>query len=452
MDKLVPYPKFQAFDANGNPLSGGKVYTYEPGGTTPLTTYKERALSNAHDNPIVLDSRGEIENAHGIYCSDPIKIVLKDSDDTTIWTMDSMAPANLSVFEDSDGDTSIDVSTGNKIVFECAGGDQMTLSDGDLTPETNNDLDLGTSAKKFKEVHFIDAIVGEVGAGPTTAANEMSVYAKETDSRSELFARSESDATELQLTNHDFLNVAPPLPGLAIRAKFEYSDADTLIVNPGAYHHAGTIEQMVYWDSALTFNCGSDGSNANSTGVQGTLVNGWNYIYIDDSALSGPVITAARLLNNNTAPTWSDAKKGWYSGNDRCIFAVYVASNDISEFHQEGDKFLYADEIEDLAATDPGDDFSQEATLTIPAFARVGMVTFYGVFGATDGQFSWRTEGQTGSTGHRVLNINSSDQHGMNTVEVIASSNLKIDVKHSSAASTSTIAVYTNGFRLPTGF
>ena len=35
---LSPAPKLQFFDSNGNPLTGGKVYTYAAGTTTPLST------------------------------------------------------------------------------------------------------------------------------------------------------------------------------------------------------------------------------------------------------------------------------------------------------------------------------------------------------------------------------------------------------------------------------
>jgi hypothetical protein len=47
-----------ANDANGNPLAGALIYTYETGTTTPLATYTTSALSVANANPIVADSAG----------------------------------------------------------------------------------------------------------------------------------------------------------------------------------------------------------------------------------------------------------------------------------------------------------------------------------------------------------------------------------------------------------
>jgi hypothetical protein len=38
---LSSVPKLQFFDANGNPLVGGKLFTYAAGTTTPLATYTD---------------------------------------------------------------------------------------------------------------------------------------------------------------------------------------------------------------------------------------------------------------------------------------------------------------------------------------------------------------------------------------------------------------------------
>ena len=80
----------QFFDNNGNPLSGGKIYTYEAGTSTPLATYTSSAGNTAHTNPIVLDSggrvpSGEIWNALRLY-----KFVLKTSAEVTIATYDNV--------------------------------------------------------------------------------------------------------------------------------------------------------------------------------------------------------------------------------------------------------------------------------------------------------------------------------------------------------------------------
>ena len=80
----------QLFDNNGNPLSGGKIYSYEAGTTTPLATYTSSIGNTAHTNPIILDSAGrvpggEIWNQLRLY-----KFVLKTSADVTIATYDDV--------------------------------------------------------------------------------------------------------------------------------------------------------------------------------------------------------------------------------------------------------------------------------------------------------------------------------------------------------------------------
>ena len=50
----------QFLDNNGNVLSGGKIYTYEAGTTTPLATYTSSSGNTAHTNPIVLDAAGRV--------------------------------------------------------------------------------------------------------------------------------------------------------------------------------------------------------------------------------------------------------------------------------------------------------------------------------------------------------------------------------------------------------
>jgi hypothetical protein len=85
---LSPTIKQRFFDSNGDPLSGGKLYTYSAGTTTPKATYTDDSGDTANANPIVLDSNGECNMwlSSGYY-----KIVLKDSDDVTQWTVDRVS-------------------------------------------------------------------------------------------------------------------------------------------------------------------------------------------------------------------------------------------------------------------------------------------------------------------------------------------------------------------------
>ena len=83
---LLPNPKQQYFDANGNPLAGGKVYTYAAGTSTPKATYSDAAGVTPNANPVILDSRGEAT----IFWNGAYKVTLATAADATIYTVDNV--------------------------------------------------------------------------------------------------------------------------------------------------------------------------------------------------------------------------------------------------------------------------------------------------------------------------------------------------------------------------
>ena len=88
MALLSPNPKQQFFDANGQPLVGGKVYTYAAGTTTPVVTYVDAAGVSTNTNPIILDSRG-MANIW-LLTTVNYKYAVFDADDVPIFTTDNI--------------------------------------------------------------------------------------------------------------------------------------------------------------------------------------------------------------------------------------------------------------------------------------------------------------------------------------------------------------------------
>lgn len=89
MAVLAPAPKAQFFDATGAPLVGGKVYTYAAGTTTPLATFTDASATTPNTNPVILDSRGECNLWFSTATS--YKVILKNADDVTQWTVDNIS-------------------------------------------------------------------------------------------------------------------------------------------------------------------------------------------------------------------------------------------------------------------------------------------------------------------------------------------------------------------------
>lgn len=92
-------PVQQFFDANGDPLAGGKLYSYIAGTTTPLATYSNAAGTTPNTNPVILDAAGRAT----VYLGNATyKFRLDDADDVTLFTTDNVPVVGDSGAEDGD--------------------------------------------------------------------------------------------------------------------------------------------------------------------------------------------------------------------------------------------------------------------------------------------------------------------------------------------------------------
>ena len=126
---LTPMPVMQFFDSLGNPLAGGKLYTYEAGTTTLLATYTDQTGDTANTNPVILDSAGRaniwLDTTQLYYWE------LDNANDVQVWTADNVGSIVASA--DVEGPAS---STDNAVVrFNGVTGkviqnSTVTISDG----------------------------------------------------------------------------------------------------------------------------------------------------------------------------------------------------------------------------------------------------------------------------------------------------------------------------------
>lgn len=123
MLELLPVLRQRFFDANGNPLAGGKLYSYKAGTTTPVATYRDAFGFAANTNPIILDANGEadvwISPGAGAY-----KFVLEDANGVVQWTIDNIAQTSeteastgWSLHEITDGQSATDLE-GETVDFD----------------------------------------------------------------------------------------------------------------------------------------------------------------------------------------------------------------------------------------------------------------------------------------------------------------------------------------------
>ena len=137
----------QFFDNSGNVLTGGKLYTYDAGTTTPAPTYTTSSGFVAHANPIVLNAAGRVPDSGEIWLADSVsyKFVLKDANDVLIATYDNLVGIN-SNFVNFTGEEETQTATQGQTVF--------TLATIQYQPTTNNLLVFVNGSKQIPVTNY----------------------------------------------------------------------------------------------------------------------------------------------------------------------------------------------------------------------------------------------------------------------------------------------------------
>jgi len=87
----------QFFTNTGSVLTGGKIYSYAAGTTTPAPTYTTNAGNVAHPNPIILNAAGRVPTGQVWLDGNFLyKFVLTDANNVLIATYDNLSGLSTS--------------------------------------------------------------------------------------------------------------------------------------------------------------------------------------------------------------------------------------------------------------------------------------------------------------------------------------------------------------------
>jgi hypothetical protein len=120
----------QFFDNNGQPLSGGKIYTYAAGTTIPQATYTSASGVTPHSNPIILDSAGRVPSGE-IWLTDGLiyKFKIDTATNVLIGTYDNITGVNSNF---------VNYTVQEEVITATAGQTVFNLSTINYTPGTNS--------------------------------------------------------------------------------------------------------------------------------------------------------------------------------------------------------------------------------------------------------------------------------------------------------------------------
>jgi hypothetical protein len=131
----------QFFNSNGDPLSGGKLYTYSAGTTTPKATYTNEGGATPNANPVVLDSAGRavvfLTGSYKFRLEDSLGNLIRETDNVTAFSTQASTVDNIVA-----NFTETVVATGDSFIFADASDSNATRRDTiqgilDLVPATN---------------------------------------------------------------------------------------------------------------------------------------------------------------------------------------------------------------------------------------------------------------------------------------------------------------------------
>ncbi|NCC41583.1 MAG: hypothetical protein EOM21_19620, partial [Gammaproteobacteria bacterium] len=272
----------QFFDNNGDPLAGGKLYTYAAGTTTPKATYTTAAGDVANTNPVVLDASGRavlfIDGAYRFDLFTSADVLVKSTDNVTNFT--TTGTASNAYFQSFSGDgatvaftASEDLGTDEKLIFVFA------------------DLEYATNGAFASDTGWTKGAGWSIGSGVATAAGAISTALEQTAGKA--LIAGELYRVSMTVTR-DAGTITPNLGGTAGTGRS----------SAGTYHEniiAGATQIISFTTSGFT------GTIDN---VSVTKVSGQEILKTSDYTIDGTTLTLTvpPTTGTNNVQVWAPTK------------------------------------------------------------------------------------------------------------------------------------------------
>ena len=168
---IVPVPMAQFFDNLGNPLNGGKLYSYAAGTSTPQNTYTDAGGFVPNTNPVILDAGGR---AIVRLSTLAYKFTLTDRNNVQIWTVDNVLgiPDISAALANMVTTNTTQTITADKTFSGAANLNGPVVIGHDVTLPANEVYSAGTSANHFYGIGaaFVNAYTAVVPGTTNTGS------------------------------------------------------------------------------------------------------------------------------------------------------------------------------------------------------------------------------------------------------------------------------------------
>ena len=249
----------QFFTNTGAVLTGGKLYTYAAGTTTPAVTYTSSNGGTPWSNPIVLDAAGRVSGSGEIWLTDGVayKFVLKDSTDVLIATYDNITGINSNSVAYTN-QQEIVTATAGQTVFNLSISYQVGTNSLSVFVDGVNQYGSGAqyayTETDSNTVTFTSGLhVGAVVKFTTT--QQQAAGAVDASQVSYVPAGTGAVTTNVQSKLHLTINVMDFIPTALHANIFDFTsttDVDTYIQD--AIDYAYSLQGAVIWFPAGKFN------------------------------------------------------------------------------------------------------------------------------------------------------------------------------------------------------
>ena len=164
----------QLFDNSGNVLSGGKIYTYAAGTTTPAVTYTDSSGITANSNPIILNSAGRVAAGQiWIDTATSYKFIIKTDSDVLIATYDNLSGLITGIMGNGPNQYIYTSTTGDFININDLIGSGETPNPAIKVSKTNTTLSSEITGDGGEQM---SAILGISAGTSTNEAQPVGVY------------------------------------------------------------------------------------------------------------------------------------------------------------------------------------------------------------------------------------------------------------------------------------